>query len=227
LWEIWEILESLENDGNKVLNKSCGKLEKADYMLLIENSPLLQGRIMKAVDERIFSVSSGALWSTVENILEDGSENNVLREALKEYCKGHMLKSGEYFFAVRDYLRDRLDLLGNDRDGIITLERLKGAKLKDLAARFGITSKAVRQAVNRTLRNRIPYVMEDYYASVTTAFNVGRKEFYSVFPDADPMAYLYLAGRYGLRRKDKPEISRQSLKEYKGLFKEELEAYLK
>ena len=208
------------------LNKTYDDLTKEDYLYVISNVKQIQDDLMELMDISIEPRHHGAKWSGIENIIRKMTDDPILIAALEEYYDSNLLKNGEYFYVKRPYLKDYMQDIDEDRDGIITRERLSGKKLREIAPEQGVTTERARQIVKDTIIKSIPRVMEDYYSNLINEFHIGRDEFYAIFPTADPKAYRYAVTRFGSFQHTKPDISLESVQDYDGMFKAELLAYV-
>ena len=112
--------------------------------------------------------------------------------------------------------------LPDERTNAIILMKLSGANLQETGDHFGVTRERVRQIVNRQIRN-LPELFEDCFSQPYETFHLSKSEFLRLFPEITSESYEYIAIRY---KKGKQVLSRETLAEYKGYWKERLEMFL-
>lgn len=201
-----------------------GELYEVHNLMIYKGT--ISDKLLEALDTHIIPPNSGFTLTQVGKIIRENIENEALREALERFFKEKLIPHGEFYLVPRPHLKECISLIDTDRNGLITLARLSGRPLVKIAEEFGITNERVRQITLNTLKMRLPKVMEDYYSDIFMHFQISRKEFFSIFPESDPMAYQYLMIRYGNSRKTKPLLGIGGIKDYDGSYLIELSAYI-
>ena len=122
----------------------------------------------------------------------------------------------------KQYLREhRCDF--KSRQYEIFIRRLNGESLQQIGDVFELTRERIRQMLRKIARN-MPCFYEDYYKFPYECFNFLEEEFCNIFSECGIIDYKYLSMRY---KKGKKILTEHSLSSYAGIFKEQLEKYLK
>ena len=118
------------------------------------------------------------------------------------------------------YLSEHTDKFDSRSFEILT-RRIKGENLQEIGDMFGLTRERVRQILTKTVK-KIPVVFEDYYREPYEYFKFTKEEFCNAFPECGAYGYEYLFIKY---KKGKELVSEESVKNYSGLFSDQIEEF--
>lgn len=210
----------------------CGQIEKADVSYITEDD-------YRYMIDRIDEIRSGidrysnGLFSAEKDCYTDeelaqkvGSDIDTesLKDAVLDYLRhqGNLKKIGDYYVLKREPLEKYIEKISVEERNHLLIDRINGMSLQEIGDKNNITRERVRQITSKLL-DKFPLLDEDYYSSVFRFFTIDRDQFCSVFPEENEKTYNYLSLRYA---KGNRELTRENLKEYNGLYYEDLVSYL-
>lgn len=134
------------------------------------------------------------------------------------YCNDMLIMARDTFL---DYLNSKCE--ADERTKDILQFRAEGESLKGIGDLYGLTRERVRQITAKALC-KFPLLFEDYFREPFQCFRLQKSEFIRIFPEITKEGYEYLSIKY---HRGKETLSSESLKEYTGLWKEQLETFMR
>ena len=110
----------------------------------------------------------------------------------------------------------------NERATQILQFRLEGETLQDIGDLFELTRERVRQLTVK-LVNKFQSLFEDYFSEPYQYFHLAKAEFCRIFPEITEEGYEYISIRY---QRGKISLTSETLSEYNGVWKSQLEVFL-
>lgn len=177
-----------------------------------------------------------AFWSTIilEGILPeyelrlrisklalDFTPSILVDQAL---ATGILMTCNRMIMISRDTFLDAFEKVcdPDDRAAQILQFRTEGESLQNIGDLFELTRERVRQ-ITVKLVHTFPLLFEDYFSEPYQYFHLLKAEFCGAFPDVAEEGYEYLSIRY---QRGKIPLTSESLSEYKGTWKTQLNAFL-
>ena len=138
---------------------------------------------------------------------------------------GILMSCNNIIMISRDVFLDAFEKIcdPDDRAAQILQFRTEGESLQDIGDLFELTRERVRQITVKLVR-KFPLLFEDYFSGPFQHFRLLKTEFCRVFPDVTKEGYEYLSIRY---QRGKIPLTSESLSEYNGMWKAQLEEFLR
>lgn len=135
-----------------------------------------------------------------------------------------IVKFRDVFLVSLDTFLDAYDKICDpeDRAAQILQFRTEGESLQDIGDLFDLTRERVRQ-ITVKLARKFPMLFEDYFSEPYQYFHLLKAQFIRAFPEITEEGYEFLSIRYP---RGKVELTRRSLEEYTGLWKDHLVHFL-
>ena len=108
-----------------------------------------------------------------------------------------------------------------DKAKKILLLRLHGETLQAIGDRYHLTRERIRQIAKEEVQ-KLPLLVEDYYAKPFTFFRFGKYEFLSTFRGCIPEVYEYLCLRY---KKGQVPYDEFEYEDYHGIFSKTIQVH--
>ena len=146
----------------------------------------------------------------------------LINEAL---ATGALLRCNNLIMIARNTFLDAFEKFcdPDDRATQILQFRIEGESLQNIGNLFELTRERVRQITSKTVR-KFPLLFEDYFCDPYRHFHLLKAEFCRAFPEITEEGYEYIAIRY--QRGNIP-LTSESLSEYNGIWKTQLEEFLR
>jgi len=133
---------------------------------------------------------------------------------------------GDYCFVNRKSVLEYLSSISKsntfDREIDIINMRLSGENLQSIGDRYDLTRERIRQILKKTV-SKFPPLYDDFYSEPYCYFDFSKNSFCDAFPSCGVAGYEYLSIRY---QKGNIEITNDTLKQYTGVFAEQLSTYI-
>lgn len=138
---------------------------------------------------------------------------------------GILMSCNNIIMISRDIFLDAFEKIcdPDDRAAQILQFRTEGESLQDIGDLFELTRERVRQITVKLVR-KFPLLFEDYFSGPFQHFRLLKTEFCRAFPDVTKEGYEYLSIRY---QRGKIPLTSESLSEYNGMWKAQLEEFLR
>lgn len=135
-----------------------------------------------------------------------------------------IVKLRDVFLVSRDSFLEAYDKICDpeDRAAQILKFRTEGENLQDIGDLFDLTRERVRQITVKMIR-KFPMLFEDYFSEPYKHFHLLKTQFIRAFPEISEEGYEFLSIRYS---RGKVALTRKSLEEYTGLWKDQLSLFL-
>ncbi|MGN8891026.1 AAA family ATPase [Dysosmobacter sp. HCP28S3_G4] len=193
-------------------------------------------QVREGEEQRIINSILRAFWSTIilEGILpEDELRLRISKLALdftpsilvdQALATGILMTCNRMIMISRDTFLDAFEKVcdPDDRAAQILQFRTEGESLQNIGDLFELTRERVRQ-ITVKLVHKFPLLFEDYFSEPYQYFHLLKAEFCGAFPDVAEEGYEYLSIRY---QRGKIPLTSESLSEYKGTWKTQLNAFL-
>lgn len=138
---------------------------------------------------------------------------------------GILMSCNNIIMISRDIFLDAFEKIcdPDDRAAQILQFRTEGESLQDIGDLFELTRERVRQITVKLVR-KFPLLFEDYFSGPFQHFRLLKTEFCRAFPDVTKEGYEYLSIRY---QRGKIPLTSESLSEYNGMWKAQLDEFLR
>ena len=148
----------------------------------------------------------------LSKIIDDRVHDSALGSAIKEFCKDSLIEADGLYYFPRPHLTDCLSCLGEDRNGKMASARLQGYSFPEIGQEYGISPQRVNVVTARTLAQRMPLVVEDYYAVIFGHFFV-KEKISMIYILMQPLEHIiFLVTKYGCFYNSRPPIDQDTLK---------------